>query len=102
MSLHHLSNEAAQNLPEKSARPTRRAFVRTASQVAVTLPAVSIILAATSKPARAGIHPYCACGFHILDDFTFGNNEEDIDALSLQSNFNPYNHQANQDDVFLP
>jgi len=101
MSLHDANNEAAK-LPEKSAQPTRRAFVRTASQVAVTFPAVSIILAATTKPSRAGISPYCACGFHILDDFTFGNNEEDIDALSLQSNFNPYNHQANQDDVFVP
>ena len=81
---------------------TRRAFVRTAAQVAVTAPAVSILLAGTTKPAAAQISPYTASQLHILDDFTFGNNEEDIDALEQGSNFNPFNGTNNQDDVFIP
>jgi hypothetical protein len=85
-----------------SASPTRRTFVKSATQVAVTVPAVSILLAGTTKPAAARISPYCACVNHILDDFTFGNNEEDIDALEQGSNFNPFNGKNNQDDVFLP
>jgi len=81
---------------------TRRAFVKTAAQVAVTAPAVSILLAGTTKPAAAQISPYVASQNHILDDFTFGNNEEDIDAIGLGSNFNPLNGTNNQDDVFIP
>jgi hypothetical protein len=81
---------------------TRRAFVKTAAQVAVTAPAVSILLAGTTKPAAAQINPYQASQQHILDDFTFGNNEEDIDAIELGSNFNPNNGTNNQDDVFIP
>ena len=81
---------------------TRRAFVKTAAQVAVTAPAVSILLAGTTKPAAAAINPYQASQQHILDDFTFGNNEEDIDAIGLGSNFNPNNGTNNQDDVFIP
>lgn len=81
---------------------TRRAFVKTAAQVAVTAPAVSILLAGTTKPASATISPYQASQLHILDDFTFGNNDEDIDAINLGSNFNPLNGTNNQDDVFIP
>jgi hypothetical protein len=81
---------------------TRRAFVKTAAQVAVTAPAVSILLGA--KPAAAQISPYQASHNHILDDFTFGNNEEDIDGASgrLGSNFSNWNGTNNQDDVFIP
>jgi len=87
---------------KKATAKTRRAFVKTAAQVAVTAPAVSILLAGTTKPASATISPYQASHLHILDDFTFGNNEEDIDALEQGSNFNPLNGTNNQDDVFIP
>jgi hypothetical protein len=59
---------------------SRRAFVKTAAQVAVTAPAVGILLSASTKPAEAQITAYAASQAHILDDFTFGNNEEDIDG----------------------
>jgi hypothetical protein len=42
------------------------------------------------------------CGPPPLDDFTFGNNEEDLDAINLGSNFNPFNGTNNQDDVLIP
>ncbi len=62
------------------ASQSRRDFVRTSARVAVTAPA-----------ARAVI-------YHILDDFTFGNTHEDIDAISLGSNFNPDDGKPQQDD----
>jgi hypothetical protein len=80
---------------------TRRAFVRTAAQVAVTAPAVGILLSASTKPAAAA-SAYQASQLHILDDFTFGNDHEDIDALHLGSNFSNWNGTNNQDDVFVP
>jgi hypothetical protein len=78
--------------------PSRRAVVTKAAQVAVTAPAVALLLNASAKSAFAQITPYQASQNHILDDFTFGNTEEDIDAIELGSNFNPNNGQANQDD----
>ena len=45
---------------------------------------------------------YQASQNHILDDFTFGNNNEDVDSARFGSNFNPFNGVANQDDVFVP
>ena len=79
-------------------RRVRRDFVRTSARVAVTAPAVSLLLSASAKRARA-IPVYCACGIHhILDDFTFGNTHEDIDAISLGSNFNPDDGKPQQDD----
>ena len=85
--------------------PSRRAVMTTAAQVAVTAPAVTLLLNALTKSAFAAITPYQASQNHILDDFTFGNNEEDIDALETGSNFNPTNgnfnptnEQGNQDD----
>ena len=93
-------NEEIKKVAEEG--KTRRSFVRTAAQVAVTAPAVSVLLAGTSKPAAAQISPYTASQFHILDDFTFGNTEEDIDARAF-GNFNPLNCQQNHDDhVFIP
>ena len=77
---------------------TRREFVRTSAQVAVTAPAVALLLNATVKPAAAAISSYSASIAHILDDFTFGNNREDIDAIALSSNFNPNNGTPQQDD----
>src|SRR5215831_8309101 len=90
------------NAPGDNTQTTRRSFVKNASQVAATAPAVGILLSA--KPAAA-IVPYCAgaCShFHILDDFTFGNNEEDLDSAFFGSNFNVVNGTNNQDDVFIP
>ena len=81
---------------------TRRGFVKTAAQVAVTAPAVALLLNASTTPASAQISPYQATQLHILDDFTFGNNEEDIDAINLGSNFNPNNGTMNLDDTFTP
>ena len=80
------------------APPSRRAVVTKAAQVAVTAPAVALLLNASAKSAFAQISPYQASQIHILDDFTFGNNEEDIDAIELGSNFNPNNGTVNQDD----
>jgi hypothetical protein len=60
---------------------TRRAFVKTASQIAVTAPAVGILLNATTKPASAQIiSGVIDRAPHVLDDFTFGNSDEDIDG----------------------
>jgi hypothetical protein len=75
--------------------PSRRDVVTSAAKVAVTAPAVALLLNASSKSAFAQVTPYVN---HILDDFTFGNNEEDIDAHNIGSNFNPNNGKANQDD----
>jgi hypothetical protein len=91
--------EAGTGTPEQEVvQKTRRAFVKTAAQVAVTAPAVGLLLSASTKPAAAQISPYQATQLHILDDFTFGNNEEDIDAINLGSNFNPFNGTENLDD----
>jgi len=81
---------------------TRRTFVKTAAQVAVTAPAVSILLASTTKASAVTISPYQASQLHILDDFTFGNNEEDVDAIELGTNFNGLNGTLNLDDTFSP
>jgi hypothetical protein len=78
--------------------PSRRAVMTTAAQVAVTAPAVTLLLNALTKSAFAAITPYQASQNQILDDFTFGNNEEDIDALETGSSFNPTNGQGNKDD----
>ena len=84
----------------------RRSFVKTSAQVAVTAPAVAMLLKASTKPAWAdsegsGTDPvsrYTASMHHILDDFTFGNTHEDIDAIRLGSNFNPDDGKPQQDD----
>jgi len=81
------------------AQKSRREFVKTSAQVAVTAPAVAMLL--SSKPAHA-VSAYEASQSHILDDFTFGNNEEDVDALNGRAgggNFSNWNHTPVQDDV---
>lgn len=98
----------------QSVQKSRRTFVKSAAQVAVTAPAVGLLLSATTKPAAAQISPYQAKQNAILDDFTFGNNEEDVDAnkgngaagpggycANGNGNFNPFNGIANQDDVCI-
>ncbi len=83
----------------EAVRATRRDFVRSSAQVAMTAPAVALLLSAATQPAAGQtIFPYCACGSHILDDFTFGNINEDLDAIALQSNFNPFNQVPQLDD----
>jgi hypothetical protein len=69
---------------------TRRAFVRTAAQVAVTAPAVAVLLGGTPASAQQ-LTLYQATQHHVLDDFTFGNTRED-----LENNTNT----ATQDDIF--
>ena len=82
-------------IPPKS----RRAFVKTVGQVAVTAPAVGMLLNATNTTAMAQvITPYQATSLHILDDFTFGNTHEDVDALKQGTNFNPTNQKPSLDD----
>jgi hypothetical protein len=58
---------------------TRRTVLKTAAQVAVTAPAVGLLLSAATKPAMAQ-DAYQATQQHILDDFTTGNTHEDIDG----------------------
>ena len=77
---------------------SRRDLVKKSAQVAVTAPAVAILLNASTKQAFAQVSPYQASILHILDDFTFGNTHEDVDALAQQTNFNPLNQKANEDD----
>lgn len=85
--------------PEQAGQKSRREFVKTSAQVAVTAPAVAMLL--SSKPAHAQINPYNASVSHILDDFTFGSNEEDVDAINGRSgagNFSNWNHAPVMDD----
>jgi hypothetical protein len=81
-------------------KESRRDFVKTSAQVAVTAPAVALLLRASTKQALAQPPIYvCACGIsHILDDFTFGNENEDIDAIADGSNFNFFDGKPQQDD----
>ena len=67
---------------------SRRDLVKKSAQVAVTAPAVAMLLNASTKQALAqAVSASAATVMHILDDFTFGNNEEDVDAINLGSNF---------------
>jgi hypothetical protein len=93
------STEAVQGKVE-TAQNTRRAFVKTAAQVAVTAPAVGLLLSATTKPASA-VTAYFAGQAHILDDYTFGNEHEDVDALNQATNFSNYNQTSMQDDTYV-
>jgi hypothetical protein len=92
-----MSDENNINGPEITP-PSRRELVKKSAQVAVTAPAVALLLNASTKQAFAQISPYSASVHHILDDFTFGNSLEDIDATALGSNFNPDNGTPQQDD----
>ena len=78
--------------------PSRRELVKKSAQVAVTAPAVALLLNASTKQAFAQISPYTATSMHILDDFTFGNSNEDIDAIHTGNNFNTRNATPQQDD----
>jgi hypothetical protein len=89
--------DEANNLPGNET-PSRRDLVKKSAQVAVTAPAVALLLNASTRQAFAQISPYMASLKHILDDFTFGNTHEDIDAIALGSNFNPDDGAPQQDD----
>ena len=75
---------------------TRRAIVTTAAQVAVTAPAVGLILSATTQPAAAAL--YGTATGNAADD---PNHNEDIDALELGTNFSNFNGSPMVDDVFI-
>jgi hypothetical protein len=86
---------------QEAASQGRRSFVKTSAQVAVTAPAVAMLLKASTKPAFAAASynsTSSASLHHILDDFTFGNTNEDIDAIHQSSNFNFRNQTPQQDD----
>ena len=76
--------------------PSRRELVKKSAQVAVTAPAVALLLNASTKSAFAAASNYIPVG--LLDDFTFGNSNEDIDAIAHGSNFNDFNHSPQSDD----
>lgn len=73
-------NVTPEGQASETVQKSRRDFVKTSAQVAVTAPAVAVLLSGVTKSAHAQISPYQASMSHILDDFTFGNSEEDIDG----------------------
>ena len=80
---------------------SRRDVVKKSAQVAVTAPAVALLLNASTKPVFAQVSSSFASAHHILDDFTFGNTHEDVDALSgrnATANFNDFDGKPQQDD----
>jgi hypothetical protein len=77
---------------------SRRDVVKKSAQVAVTAPAVTLLLNASTKPAFAQLGVGSTPPLQILDDFTFGNNQEDIDAIHSGSNFNALNQSPQVDD----
>jgi hypothetical protein len=80
---------------------TRRAILQSAAQVAVTAPAVGLLLSASSKPAAAQIlSASAATTGHVLDDYTFGNIHEDIDGTK-NNGLNAYGN-VSQDDPLPP
>jgi hypothetical protein len=85
-------------VPEEGKKEGRRDFVKTSAQVAVTAPAVAMLLKASVRPAGAVPSPSVAHVSHILDDFTFGNEREDIDAIETGNNFNFLDGKPQQDD----
>jgi hypothetical protein len=92
-------------MPGENKDESRRDFVKTSAQVAITAPAVALLLSGSTKQALAQPLYVCAAGLagcppphHILDDFTFGNENEDIDAIQTGSNFNFLDGKPQQDD----
>ena len=58
---------------------TRRAALKKTIQVAVSAPAVAMLLDAQTKAnAAANISLSAATQAHALDDFTYGNNNDDF------------------------
>jgi hypothetical protein len=61
---------------------TRRAIVTSAAQVAVTAPAVGLLLSASSMPAAAQSRPYGESQDPSVDDFHTTGSEDDGDGLA--------------------
>lgn len=78
---------------------SRRDFVRSSAAVAMTAPAVALLLSASTRPAVAqqmyanGTPPLN----QFFDDFTFGNNAEDIDAIKSGTNLTSFGKPAQDD-----
>ena len=70
-------SDEMKDVPQADAEKSRREFVKNSAKVAVTAPAVALLLSASVKPAAA-LTAYQAKVSHILDDFTYGNNRDDF------------------------
>jgi hypothetical protein len=78
------------------AKKTRRAIVTTAAQVAVTAPAVGLLLSASTKPAAARVY---STGTTFPVDADAGlNSEDDLDTANNRQFFG----NVSGDDVFIP
>jgi hypothetical protein len=71
-----MSNESKIG-PAAAQAQSRRAFVKTAAQVAVTAPAAVMLLNASAKPAKAATELYHG----VFDDFSI--TEDDADSSDL-------------------
>jgi hypothetical protein len=65
----------------ETGQKTRRAFVKTAAQVAVTAPAVAVLLNASTASAQV-VSLYTATLLHAIDDGLSGNASEDLFFLT--------------------
>jgi len=81
---------------ESGNEDNRREFVTNAAKVAVTAPAVALLLSASVKPASAAT-AYEAAASHFLDDFTYGNNRDDFVGPLDDSGFNAGNPGPNDE-----
>ena len=63
---------------KNSENKTRRTALKNVAQVAVTAPAVSLLLDANNKAMAALVSVSVATLNHALDDFTYGNSHEDL------------------------
>lgn len=61
---------------------TRRAIVTSAAQVAVTAPAVGLLLSASALPAAAQTRPYAVSQDPSADDFHTTGTEDDGDGAA--------------------
>ena len=76
---------------KNSENKTRRTALKNVAQVAVTAPAVSLLLDANTKALAQPVSTSVAKHNHALDDFTYGNSHEDLSnfpgAIDDGSNF---------------
>ena len=62
----------------KNEGKSRRETLKNVAQVAVTAPAVSLLLDASTMTAAQAVSTSVARINHALDDFTYGNSHEDL------------------------
>ena len=62
----------------KNEGKSRRETLKNVAQVAVTAPAVSLLLDANTKALAQSVTTSVARLNHALDDFTYGNSHEDL------------------------